>query len=157
MILLNWLLTGFPVLKKTSLLLLLSRGLVVSCHQRCSPALWSLTQFKATLKKRTKELFFSCVILCLSVCLSDTPPHSEMFHAFIPIWSLKFLFLNTSSFSISLDGCTQRCCMAVLCEKLLTPLFLTQMKAAGLVVHSPEVSAASWGTKAKRLSHDRQH
>lgn len=75
MILLYWLLTGFPVLKRTSLLLLLSRSLVVSCHQRCSPGLWLLTQFKATLKKRTKELFFPvwfCVYLSVWVTLLHT-------------------------------------------------------------------------------------
>lgn len=155
MILLNWLLTGFPVLKKTSPRLL-SRSLVVSCHQRCSPGLWLFTQFKATLKKRTKELFFLCdfVFICLFEWHSSILWNVTRLHSYL---KSQVSFLNTSSFTISLDGCTQCCCMAVLCEKLLTPLFLTQMKAAGLVVHSPEVSAASWGTKAKRLSHDRQH
>lgn len=66
-----------------------------------------------------------------------------MLHAFVHYGMSQVSFLNTSSSTVSLVVRSQCCCMAVLCEKLLTPLFLTQMKATGLVVHSVEASAAS--------------
>lgn len=72
-----------------------------------------------------------------------------------PFWVSGYFFIYPRS-AVSLRRRTYGCCVAEPREKLLTLLFLTQMKATGMV-HSPGVSAASWRTKATPRSHDQQH